>query len=461
MHTRTVGPRRIVPLILMLAFAACSDSPLSPGAEGRFVVRANLTAGVSVLVVEVTASDIPVPLVFNLPAVDGVASGVIVVRAGSDRLVTVRGFNDDGIETHSGSATIDVTPGVNPTITIRLYPRVGDVPIDVTMGSIVIEITPVEADLEAGTTLLLTAAVYNESDEPIDAVVQWATTHPGRARVDASGLVTGVSAGDVQIVATYQGVAGIATIHVLGEGGGPPGSALTAFSITPDEVDLTLGAQTVVLEARTTAGSIVLATLGLANLATNQDRSCFFADYGGTSGGQDIWTCQLTFVDGGANGPWLPYLTLHGVTSEDWTAAELGAAGFSSSLLIGGSATLDVLPPTLTGLTILTPVVAPGGVFSYQLTATDDLSGLASAGVFVQTSQGIVFLNGVCWSHTLSAGGPLNATFTCSGPSDFPLPAGDYTIQFLLLSDRAGNQAGYTASQLQSMGFTGTGFTIN
>lgn len=83
--------------------AACTDGPgTEPGAEGQLVIRANVTPGTSVLVVEVTAADIPVPLVFNLGVMNGVVSGSIVVSAGSDRLVTVRAFSFDGVETHSG-----------------------------------------------------------------------------------------------------------------------------------------------------------------------------------------------------------------------------------------------------------------------------------------------------------------------------------------------------------------------
>jgi len=49
-----------------------------------------------------------------------------------------------------------------------------------------------------------------------DPQVQWATTHPSIATVTASGLVTGLADGSANIVATFEGVAGLSELTLTG-----------------------------------------------------------------------------------------------------------------------------------------------------------------------------------------------------------------------------------------------------
>jgi hypothetical protein len=191
------------------------------------------------------------------------------------------------------------------------------------------------------------------------------------------------------------------------------------------------------------------------------NRECFFADLAGTDAGVDTWSCPLTLVSGAANGEWTAYVRVYGLTTEQWDATELATAGFSSSLTVSGGGPVETTAPVLTGLTVLTPVVAHGDDFSYQVTLTDAGSGVAAAGVFVQTSMGIVYLNGTCWSHTLSSGTPASGTFVCTSLAGAPLPVGEYTVAYVLIYDRAGNGDVLDAAELTDLGFTGTGFVIN
>ena len=116
-------------LASLLAFASCTQrgvvEPFQTGAA-TLVIRADLSGtAVATVVVEVTAPDIPSQL-FNIPIVNHVASGTIALRAGSGRTITMRAYDAGGVETHRGSATIDIQPGTNPTISIVLQPLTGD-----------------------------------------------------------------------------------------------------------------------------------------------------------------------------------------------------------------------------------------------------------------------------------------------------------------------------------------------
>ena len=168
---------------------------------------------VGTVVVEVTAPDIPSQL-FNIPIVNHVASGTIALRAGSGRTITMRAYDAGGVETHTGSVTIDVQHGINATVSIMLMPLTGDVPIQATLGSFSVTVMPSATGVAVGATVPLTAVVKDWNGNPTTATVAWATYDPSIASVDASGLVSGMSAGITTIAATARGATGTATITV-------------------------------------------------------------------------------------------------------------------------------------------------------------------------------------------------------------------------------------------------------
>jgi hypothetical protein len=103
------------------------QTPVGPG-EATLSVVANLSGtAVSTVVVEVTATDIPTMLVFNIPVNNGVASGNITLPAGANRTITVRGYDGAGVQTHSGPDR-QYSSGSNPAVSIVLTPH-GGVPI--------------------------------------------------------------------------------------------------------------------------------------------------------------------------------------------------------------------------------------------------------------------------------------------------------------------------------------------
>lgn len=205
-------------LVGALIIGGCSDS-LKPALEARSAqlrVEADLAgAQVSTLVIEVTAADILTPLVFNLAIQNGVASGTISVPAGSGRTITMHAYDVNGIETHRGSATEDIQPGTNPTLSMHLNPITGEQPIAVQVGSVTVSVTPSTVTVQTGQTAQLTATLTDATGTVVAGDVQWATLNPGIAVVDSKGLVTARANGVVKIAATYSGVGAASVVTVL------------------------------------------------------------------------------------------------------------------------------------------------------------------------------------------------------------------------------------------------------
>ena len=184
------------------------------------------------LVVEVTAPDITSLLVFNIPIANGVASGTITLPAGSNRTITMHAFDAGGVETHRGSVIVTIRAGTNPTIALVLAPLAGDVPINATLGSFVISVTPGADTLAIGGTAALTASIVDASGNPIIDRVVWATLNPGIATVASTGdrtaQVTAVRPGTTSIVASFGGSGGTAAVVVSAA----PGLQLVASGFT-------------------------------------------------------------------------------------------------------------------------------------------------------------------------------------------------------------------------------------
>jgi Big-like domain-containing protein len=200
-----------------MLLASCGDNPLPPGQDyGTLIVRADLSASaVATLVADVTAPDIPTGMTFNIPIVAGVASGAITVPAGSNRTVALRAYDAGGIETHTGSVTLSIQAGTNPTVAITLQPLIGDQPLVLTLGSFTVNVTPPSPSVRIAGTVQLVVTITDWNGTPTTGVVRWATKNPGVATVDTTtGLVTGTGVGNTKVAATFHGATGTATIDV-------------------------------------------------------------------------------------------------------------------------------------------------------------------------------------------------------------------------------------------------------
>ena len=246
-----IGTRQLwlgLALVSTLGLASCVSEPTDSGRrppEARLLLRADLSGtAVATLVAEVTAPDIPTALIFNIPVASGVASGTIALPAGSNRTIAIRAYDAGGVETHSGSITATLQPGANPTIAIVLTPLAGDVPIQVTLGSFAVIVTPAAHSLLIGDTLNLTATILDANGTPVPGQVVWGALSPRATSVVSTGTqtarVTAIRPGRTTVVATYGGTAGPAAVAVLGWFAAPAGSSTGDGSSRPWDLQTAL-----------------------------------------------------------------------------------------------------------------------------------------------------------------------------------------------------------------------------
>ncbi len=208
-------------VVAAIALGSClGREPVAPKAlDVHLLVRANLSGTqVAMVVVEVTAADIPTPLVFNIPVANGVASGTITLPAGSNRAIALRAYDAGGVETHSGSTTVNIQPGANATISITLIPETGSVPVTVTLGTFSVSVQPTTFSMRPGDTETITATILDGNGNPVIDQVVWASTAPTVASVvstaQRTGRITGVGSGQATVIASYGGGGGTAVVTV-------------------------------------------------------------------------------------------------------------------------------------------------------------------------------------------------------------------------------------------------------
>lgn len=209
---------RISPAGLFLLVLGCGDVPTSVDVPGKakLIVMANLAGtATNALVIEVSAPDIPTPLIFNLPIDGEAATGAITLPAGSDRILIARAFDGAGVETHRGSRTLRILGGTNEVVAIALLPLHGDQPIEITLGSFTVSVVPGSLTIAPGETVQLEATVRDaDHDIVADALVQWGSLDLSVATANTAGLVTGHAVGESQVVALYAGAAASALVTV-------------------------------------------------------------------------------------------------------------------------------------------------------------------------------------------------------------------------------------------------------
>jgi len=206
----------VCPFLLLVG---CERSPTASPASpvALHVSAASISATVSMVVIKVTAADIAVPLVFNFAVSGGAISGTITVPAGSDRTITASAYDAGNTETHRGVVTMNLPAGTQPTLQLKLLPLTSDQPINITVTSVVVTVSPPTLTLTVGAANgQLSATIKDGDGNPVAGTVKWATTDPSIATVDANGSVHATGAGTVQIVATFAGVASASAVTVFG-----------------------------------------------------------------------------------------------------------------------------------------------------------------------------------------------------------------------------------------------------
>ena len=203
---------RALALALPFALSGCNaDSPAGPVEKANVTVNAALAGtAVRALTILVTGPAIATPIVANIDvSADAPTASISMnVPVGGQRTFVARGFDAAGEVTHEGMTTAPVRPGTNPGLTIRMYPRSGDVPVVIGVGAYAIAITPSPlSPLVAGQMRQLTATVTDGGEAVPGAAVVWGSLNPVVATVGPAGVVTAHVAGTTTLYASFRGAA--------------------------------------------------------------------------------------------------------------------------------------------------------------------------------------------------------------------------------------------------------------
>lgn len=222
-----------------LACTSASSDAVTPQGSAVLPFHATLPSNVlvPVIVITVTGPGINTPIVNNIPVSGGSANGNISVPIGTSRTILAEAFDTNTTVLYSGSVTVNVTAGTNPTVSFALGAGIGTVPITAVVGNVTLTLSPPTASVRAGNNVTLTGVVKDAFGVTIPgAPVNYATTLPPKAWVLASGIVTGLDSGTVVISATSLGAVSNSTITVT------PGTALDFVSVLPATMSTSAGA---------------------------------------------------------------------------------------------------------------------------------------------------------------------------------------------------------------------------
>jgi hypothetical protein len=460
---------RALGALAVAAALACADGGATdptPRTQGARLGVALSVEGTPVVAVtaEVSAPDLPAKLLFSLRVEGGVASGSVEVPAGSDRLVTLRGFDAQGILTHQGSRTVAVLEGTNATLSIVMEPVTGTLPIRASFGSTTVVVSPVLQTLSPGGTAQLRATVVGPDGATLAGRVQWASSNPGAVRVDSTGRVTALAPGrEAEVVATYNGIGAPARVIVRGDGTAgtldetPP--ALVALSLAPQPLDLTSPDTTLRVSFRATdAGAgVSRVSVTLRSPGGHQSRTCSASAFSVPPGTptQDVsWSCTAAFSRFSAQGTWtvssVQLTDMRGSTASLGTAG-VQAAGLPTTFTVVSPAE-DITAPTLTSFTFTPDSVALGGTgasVTFTIAAEDAGAGTSSIGAdFWRTD----ISRSLACTPALASGTAAKGVWACTIAIAPGTPAGSWPLSTVFVRDRAGNVRQYDPAGLAAAG---------
>ena len=231
-------PSRLLPIIVAVVSAtlwtyACGDGTTEPAPPPPDPPRPT-TVTVNPATAELTALGATAQLSAEVRDQNGQAmAGATVTWASSAAAVT----------TVSASGLVTAVANGTATITAAAGGVSGSATVTVAQESSAVAVMPDTASVLVGDTVRLEAAATDANGQVVTgAEFAWASADTAVAAVDASGLVTGVGAGQAEVTATAAGVTGRAQLTVVA-------LAPTTVAVTPDAVVLTALGQTAQLTA--------------------------------------------------------------------------------------------------------------------------------------------------------------------------------------------------------------------
>ena len=191
---------------IALVWACGGDSPSAPSTLPPEPARPT-TLTVSPAMAELIALGATVQLTAEVHDQNGqVMAGATVTWSSSDASVATVGAS--GLVTAAGEGMA--------TITANAGPASGSAVVTVKQPVVSVEVSPAAETVGLGRTLRLVAVGFDESGDTVeDARFSWESSDVAVARVDASGLVTGVAEGTATITASAGSGVGTTEITVV------------------------------------------------------------------------------------------------------------------------------------------------------------------------------------------------------------------------------------------------------
>lgn len=232
---------------------------------------------------------------------------------------------------------------------------------------------------------------------------------------------------------------------------------LTAFSMTPDSVDVRTGPDTVdamvtITDDASGLGRMFVFVTSPSGASGGVGNSCELVT-GSETGG--TFHCSILVRQWVEPGAW----RVSEVLLEDkvgnrrsLTTAQLQAAGFPTALKV--ASVHDAAAPVLTGFSLdpdsIDVRTAPDTTFA-TVSVTDDASGIGRMFVFLRSPGGAS--GAVSSGCVLASGTETAGTYTCPIVVQQFTEPGTWTVSEVLIDDQVGNSRTLTTSQLQAAGY--------
>ena len=197
-------------LVTGVAAGAATITATSEGQSGTSDVTVTPAPVASVAVTPSPAS-VQVGLTLQLTATPKDANGNPL----SGRVITWASDNTS-VATVDGNGLVTAVAVGSATITATSEGKSGTSAVTVTTVPVAsVTVSPSPASVQQGATVQLTATPKDANGNPLSGrVVTWSSNNTAVARVNSSGLVTGVAAGTATITATSEGKSGTSTLTV-------------------------------------------------------------------------------------------------------------------------------------------------------------------------------------------------------------------------------------------------------
>jgi hypothetical protein len=236
--------------------------------------------------------------------------------------------------------------------------------------------------------------------------------------------------------------------------------ALAGFAISPSTVNTTTGSQTATATAEITDNLSGFAHGTIVFESPNGKQSTATASFSRVSGSatSGSYEAQVTFKQWVQSGSWkVANLKLVDAVGNEvnFSAAQLEAKAFAHAVTV--ESTEDTEAPGLTGLTISPSSIdtaAADQLVTVTAHATDNLSGVA-AGALVFENPASKKMTGQAL-FTKVSGTETNGIYEAVVRFKESSESGTWKVGGFNLNDNAGNQAAFSAAQLEAKGFPDT-----